>query len=39
MTDWRSVKRAAQRADAEMEVQGWLVVLFAVGALLASLVA
>lgn len=39
MTDWRRVKRSAERAEADLAVQGWLVVLLAVSALLASLAA
>jgi len=34
---WRAVKRAAARAERDLAVQGWLVVLLAVAALLASL--
>ncbi len=37
--DWRSVKRAAVRAERDLAVQGWLVVFIAVAALLASLAA
>lgn len=36
--DWRSVKRAAKRAERDMAVQGWLVVLLGVAALVARLV-
>lgn len=35
--DWKAVKRAATRAERDLAVQGWLVALFAVAALLASL--
>lgn len=37
VTDWKRVKRAAERAEADLAVQGWLCVLIAVAALLASL--
>lgn len=37
MTDWRSVKRAAMRAEADLAVQGWLCVLIAVAVILAAL--
>lgn len=38
MTDWRSVKRATMRAEADLAVQGWLCVLIAMAAILACLV-
>lgn len=38
MTDWRSVKRAATRAEADLAVQGWLCVFLALGVVLAALV-
>jgi len=34
---WRSVKRAAVRAERDLAVQGWLVAFIAVAALLARL--
>jgi len=37
--NWRDVKRAQECAERDLAVQGWLVVLFAVAALLASLLA
>lgn len=36
--NWRNVKRAQERAERELAVQGWLVALLAVAALLASLI-
>jgi hypothetical protein len=36
--NWRDVKRAQERAERDLAVQGWLVVLIAVAALLASLI-
>jgi hypothetical protein len=38
VTDWRSVKRAAMRDEADLAVQGWLCVFLALAALLAGLV-
>ena len=37
--NWRDVKRAQERAERDLAVQGWLVALLALAALLASLVA
>jgi len=34
---WKAVKRAAVHAERDLAVQGWLCVLLAVAALLASL--
>lgn len=39
IADWKAVKRAATRAERDLAVQGWLCVLIAVAALLASLAA
>lgn len=36
---WRSVKRAAKRAEQDLAVQGWLIVLSGVAGLLASVAA
>lgn len=35
--DWRGVKRAAEAAERGYAVQAWLVAIFALAALLASL--
>jgi len=37
VADWKAIKRAAKLAEADLAVQGWLIVLIALAALVASL--